>query len=820
MILENNCTLLDRRGCEGDPSHHPYNRAGLVSITIGASRPVWPASRVKMSAGRVRFTLIIAVTLGLFQVSCSPSGDVPPTATPTARPATATNRNISPSQTNPPVEESIESPIALGANHTCVLTIGNGAACWGNNRYGQLGNSTMLSGSLPQAVSRMTGGVKSIAAGWSHACALLSGGGLECWGSNTKGQLGDGTNTDRLSPVAVFGLAQGVKAVAAGHRHTCALMETGGVKCWGENASGGVGDGTTINRNTPVDVPGLAAGVKAVEAGAGHTCALMQDGSVKCWGWNPNGQLGNGTTINNLLPGDVGGLPGPVRAIAAGDQHTCALLENGSIACWGANASGQLGDGSRVRSGTPVVVGGLSSAVKQISAGGAHTCALLEDGAVKCWGDDQSGQLGDGGYENRSAPVDVAGLAGGVEYVSAGYSHTCAVMQDRRIQCWGWNAEGQLGDGTAKSRRIPGYVAGYAGGAAAISVGWANACALGLTGGGIRCWGLNGGGQLGNGTFGDSGSPVEVNGLASGRISVAVGGGHVCALSAKGGVKCWGRNDRGQLGSGTGTDQNMAVDVAGLPEAITAIAAGKEHTCALTVRGGVKCWGANESGQLGDGTTNDSGKPVDALGLAEGVSAIAAGGMHTCALFRSGAVRCWGANTYGQLGDGTLENRSAPVDVSGLTAGVDSIAAGGSHTCAVVSGVMLKCWGWNAYGQLGDSTPTDKNTPVEVRWLVGTAAFVSAGADYTCAIMRAGNLRCWGNNEFGQLGDGTTTVHQTPVDVQGLKYKVLLLSAGYYTTCAVTADGRMKCWGNNLYGQLGNGATTNSSVPVDVIGLE
>jgi len=211
---------------------------------------------------------------------------------------------------------------------------------------------------------------------------------------------------------------------------------------------------------------------------------------------------------------------------------------------------------------------------------------------------------------------------------------------------------------------------------------------------------------------------------------------------------------------------------------------------------------------------------VDVLGLSKGVSVIAAGAGHTCALGRNGGLKCWGANTYGQLGDGTLENRSAPVEVSGLTVGVHSIAAGGSHTCAIVSGTILKCWGWNAFGQLGDSTPTDKTVPVDVKWLAGTAAYVSAGADFTCAIMRAGNLRCWGNNTFGQLGDGTTTIRHTPINVQGLTYKVLLLSAGYYTTCAVTVDGKMQCWGNNLFGQLGNGATVNSSAPVEVAGLE
>jgi alpha-tubulin suppressor-like RCC1 family protein len=765
-----------------------------------------------------RSILALSILFGTLLVSCG-SPEAVATGTPAVKPAAATVRVASPSRTIAPVEDAPVAPLASGANHTCVLTIGHGAACWGNNRNGQLGNGTQLSSGLPQPVSRMTSGVLSIAAGWSHACALRTGGGLECWGSNAKGQLGDGTNTDSFSPVAVFGLAEGVIAVAAGTRHTCVLMDTGGVKCWGENASGGVGDGTNTNRNVPVEVPGLEAGVKALDAGAGHTCVLMLDGSVKCWGWNPAGQIGNGTKTDSRLPVDVIGLPGPARAISAGDQHTCALLEDGSVVCWGANASGQLGDGSRIRSGTPVAVVGLSE-VAALSAGGAHTCALREDGAAWCWGDDQTGQLGDGGYENRSSPVMVKGLAESVEYLSAGYGHTCALMREGGIQCWGWNSEGQLGDGTVQSRRIPGSVAGYTGGIAALSVGWSNTCALQSSEGGIRCWGLNDGGQLGDGTLRDSSSPVEPEGLGSGSISVAVGGGHVCALSATGGVKCWGRNERGQLGNGTTADLNTPVDVAGLPEEIAAVALGKAHTCVLTTRGGVKCWGANESGQLGDGTTADRGKPVDVLGLAGGVSAIAAGANHTCALGMNGGLKCWGSNRYGQLGDGTLENRSAPGDVSGLAAGVDSVAAGGSHTCAIASGVKLMCWGWNAFGQLGDSTPTDRNEPVEVKWLAGTAAFVAAGADFTCAILRTGFLRCWGNNEFGQLGDGTTTARQTPISVKGFKDRVFILAAGYYTTCALTVDGGMKCWGNNLYGQLGNGAASNSGIPVDVVGLE
>jgi alpha-tubulin suppressor-like RCC1 family protein len=770
-----------------------------------------------MSADGNRLGWVLIGIFGATLAACGSATTVAPT--PTAGRTLPARASIAPS-VSPTVSTALPSdmvPLSLGGNFTCALTIANGLSCWGNNRYGQLGNGTILGSSVPAPIGRAAAGITAVAAGWSHACALRMTGELDCWGSNAKGQLGDGTNNDGRSPAAVAGIAARVTAVAAGHRHTCALLEGGAVKCWGENASGGVGDGTGVNRNAPVDVPDLTAGVTALDAGAGHTCALLAGGGVECWGWNAGGQVGDGSATDRRSPVAVNGLSGPATAIAAGDQHTCALLADGSVACWGANASGQLGNGTRVRSAVPVAVAGLSARATQIAAGGAHTCALLENATVQCWGDDQSGQLGDGARENRSDPTPVA-LPGAAVYVAAGFSHTCVLLADRRLECWGWNTEGQLGDGTVKSRRVPGDVMGFSAPAAAIAVGWSNTCAL-MAAGGVRCWGLNGGGQLGDGTDADSAAPVIPDGLAAGRISVAVGGSHACALSAKGGVKCWGRNDRGQLGNGTNLDQNRPVDVAGLPEEIVAVAAGRMHTCALNVFGGVKCWGANEDGQLGNGTNVDNHEPVEVVGLAAGVVAIAAGGNHTCALGREGGLTCWGSNKYGELGDGTLENRPEPVAVAGLTAGVDSFSVGGFHTCAIAGGATLKCWGWNAYGQLGDSTPTDRATPVDVRWLAGSAAFVSAGYDFTCALMRAGNLRCWGNNEFGQLGDGTAVLRHTPVDVQGFQNRAFLLAAGFYSTCGLTMDGVLKCWGNNLYGQLGNGSTANSNVPVDVLGL-
>jgi alpha-tubulin suppressor-like RCC1 family protein len=331
-----------------------------------------------------------------------------------------------------------------------------------------------------------------------------------------------------------------------------------------------------------------------------------------------------------------------------------------------------------------------------------------------------------------------------------------------------------------------------------VATGGGFTCAV-VTGGQVACWG-----EATGATYGPRAVPVPD---LAGIVGLAGGGGFACALDAAGGVRCWGGNSYGQLGDGTTQDRTTAVPVAGLT-GVTELTAGSAHACALT-SGRVQCWGNNEYGELGDGTTStNQTSPVTAQGVGAAV-AVVAGAAHTCALQHSGRIKCWGGNDSGQLGDGTTRTRQTPVTVKGIS-GVRSIAAGGRQTCAIMKGGTVRCWGMN---------PTDYDAPprksaVSVRGVRGAKAIAVADS-HACAVASGGRVRCWGDNEYGQLGDGTTKNRTSAVTVKGLT-RAVALSSGGDQTCALTTSATVVCWGSNDRGQLGDGTQQARSRPVTV----
>ncbi|MCK6544988.1 hypothetical protein L6R52_03915 [Myxococcota bacterium] len=741
------------------------------------------------------------------------------------------------------VDESACGPararMAASYYATCAVMADGVVKCWGDEGNGRPLDQAGVSNAI------------SIAAGATHFCALIADGTVRCWGSNTHNELGQGHTNAVSGAVTVVGVSNAVQ-ITAGYWHTCALLADATVRCWGSNSAGQSGGIAYADWIAPTTVTNLPEPVVDVSAGGAHACAVLASGAVRCWGNTRNGALGSSWPFATGVPQPVDGLTTAARVfLSPFELHGCALLRDGTARCWGENIYAQLGLGNVVSpQATPIAIPGLTNVVA-LAAGEDHRCALLADHTVRCWGSDELGQVGNGattGLVTSPAGVDVSNVA----ELMAGGRHTCARHLDDTVTCWGSNTNFQLGDRTSVNRPSPTPVWGMpcirdANGVCLPGCSQTITCtSLGVTSGFVsdgclgelfcgpatqsqidvgdnfscgvrndgvvRCWGSNNQGQLGDGSASTRRTPVSVSGLTNAR-SVALGAQHACVTLADGGVRCWGWARNGQLGSNTTTSQWLP-QVVGLSNAVS-VTAGRENTCARLADNTLWCWGDARNAQLSAGPYPYGATPTRLVGLGEVVYA-SMGGDYGCAVQSNGLVFCWGYGNGLALGTGATIT-GLPTQVPGVTNAIAVEASlSGLHTCALTRTGEVYCWGNNANGQVGDGTTTNRPAPVLIGAAPG-ATSISVGTSQTCVITSGGVVQCWGLNTNGQLGDGTTTQRTAPTTVT--LPATTAIGTGLSHTCAKLVDGTVRCWGLNANSQLGDNTTTQRLSPVTAIGF-
>ena len=841
--------------------------------------------------------------------------------------------------------------VSGGSYHSLALSSSGAVYAWGWNGSGQLGNGTTADSHIPVAVkvvgTPMAGkNITQISAGGSfndgHSLARASDGTVYAWGRGVYGQLGNGTTTDSNVPVAVKTVgtpmaAKTITQISAGAGHSLALASDGTVYAWGQNTYGQLGNNVTTNSSSPVAVqttgtPMAGKSIVNIAAGGYHSLALADDGTVYAWGYNPTGQLGNGATVDSRTPVAVKATGTPMAGkniikIAAGVHNSLALASDGTVYTWGRGEFGQLGNGTTTDSNIPVAVKTVgtpmaSKTIIGISGGPAYMLAVDSNGKVYGWGRNANGQLGSLSHTDSSVPVASQIPAGkSIIQVSAGGwdgSHSLALTHDNIVYGRGRNSNGQLGNnstsdslaavvaqlnlmdtpstptqvvvesGNAKAtiswqspvvtggKSIVGYVLRYR---TIGAVDWTTVdvaatvtshAITGLTNDQIYQTQVAAKTATGTGDFSSivlatphakptitnvspaigpvaGGQNVTITGtnfMPKGKkiVQTANGSGYSLALASDGTVYAWGQNNYGQLGNGTTTDSNVpvAVKTVGTPmegKKIIQVSTKVWYSLALASDGTVYAWGLNGSGQLGDGTITHSSTPVAVKTIGtpmEGktIVGIAAGASHSLALASDGKIYVWGGNAYGQFGNGVTTTSSVvPVAVKTVGTPMDNkkiiqIHAGYYHSLALASDGTVYAWGQNTYGQLGNNTMINANAPVSVQ-TIGTPMAgkiiiqLAAGNSQSVALASDGTIYAWGWNMYGQLGNGTTVDTRIPVAVKvtgtPMAGKVIAqVAASNAHTLAVASDGTVYDWGWNQYGQLGNNTTTNSSVPVAV----
>ncbi len=714
--------------------------------------------------------------------------------------------------------------VGIGFLHSCVVLRSGRLKCAGSNNGYALASQTRIKSNTFISATNLEN-IRQVTSGDSFSCALLEDQTVSCWGDQALGLISPSASA---SPLNVPDLS-GVLQLASGSQHACALLSTGQIKCWGENNYGQLGNNSTTDSDTPIIVLGVNTATQ-ITAQYDHTCALLSNQTVQCWGRNNNGQLGDETTTDKLVPTNVLNLNDAVK-VSVGELHGCALTSLNRVKCWGSDTY-LKGNSTSVGLGI-VETSGLTDVV-DLALGKRHSCAVRQNGQVRCWGDGQSGALGvdenilyQEGLDGRSTlPRTVAGLSGIISIFSK-YKSTCAETTAHELKCWGDNEYGQLGINKATVNftgpiRVPQYDS-----ESFVTIGDRSVLSLSsvsiISGLGENISNVLGieSDLVGGFEFSSTLNPIQTDSNITSLESVY---GHACYSLQNGTVKCWGSNDELALGFMPSSDPTLTPgSVVGLTQ-VSKVVVGEFHNCALLSTGAVRCWGDNNVGNLGNGTTTSSQTPVTVTGLSNATD-LSEGGRTTCAV-SSGLVYCWGFNssTVRTLGNSSFTNQfsSTPLQVTGVN-NATKVSVGLRSSCALINDGTIKCWGSTFVGQRGNLNIVDA-TVASVVTGISNAIDVQAGNDFSCALLSTNTVKCWGTNGLGQIGQTLTTVIDIvneafevgePVTVTGLT-NVNSLFVGKNSTCAKTVSNQMYCWGYGPWGELGNNVLSFEYNPSDV----
>lgn len=730
--------------------------------------------------------------------------------------------------------------ISSGVDHSVGLKSDGTVWAWGDNlNGGNLANDTITQSSVPVQITQLNS-IIAIDVGLAQSFALKNDGTVWAWGNNQYGQLGDGTKNKAYYPVKVANI-DSVVAISNTYSHTLALKGDGSVWAWGYNERGELGDGTTVERLIPTQVVGLDS-VISVSAGTSHSMALKRDGTVWQWGWN----LTNEGTTGQITPAKVPNLT-DVVSISDTSSRSVALKKDGTVWTWGVNTKGNLGDGTTLNRVLPVQVSHLNSIVG-ISANDTVVLATMNNGSVWSFGSNGTFGLGNGGQtsDSTSTRIQVTGIPGNYSDnvpPSAPTLSATGIASNSVVLTWSesldnfvvqsydiYNGSTLVGSQSVDSKSsldartytvtglspsttysfsvrakdgsgntsVPSNV---------ITVTTKVALPLTTTGGIYESIVLKSDGTVWKWGSSDT-APVQLPNLNS-IVQISESYSHLLALKSDGTVWGWGQNRSGQLGDGTGTARTVPIQIPNMNN-VVAVSAGGSHSLVLKSDGTVWAFGSNYYGQIGNGESRkDQYTPVQVPNLTS-VKAISAASYHSMALQNDGTVWTWGANFYGELGDGTIVDNPLPRKVNSLS-NVSTIESRYDHNMAIKNDGTVWAWGSNTKGQLGDGTKVNRILPVQLN--IDSVRALSTGTYHTVALKNDGTIMSWGYNYYGAVGDGTRVDKLVPTKIENFSGVTSVSSGSDYST-SVNTGGSVWAWGNNSHNVFGNPRLQTSLTPL------